>query len=255
MLALHRPPCLVLLCSLLACDGGKDPKATDAKAADTKLADAKLADAKPAEPKPAEPELAEPKPAEPKPIEVTHDKSGTLARAAAVLEVSKAHDDESLRSLSHHAEALPSLEDLCKHELEVGKTGVVVPDCIKTMEHVIVQLGPELYAEYAACIMAAKTVDEVAACDAAEQDAERTLHVKSHGEGLAKDVCEQLFDQFEKLSMADAGDHAELVREVLEEVKTEVITTCQEQGTKAEVDCAMTATSLTELDACASKLL
>jgi len=252
----------VLALLLLACDGGKDPKAADAKTADAKTADAKTADAKTADAKAGDVKTTDAKktadavPASAaKHFDVTKDKSGVLARSAAVLEVAKAHDDEHLRALSHHAETLPTAEALCKHEVEVGKSDVPVPDCIKVMEHHLVQLGPEIYAEYAACIMAAKTPDEIAVCEAAEQEAERLLHVKPHGEGLAKEVCEQLFAQFEKLSMADAGDHAELVKEVLEEVKADVVTTCQEQGTKAEVDCAMKAANMTELDACASKLL
>jgi hypothetical protein len=248
-----RPLCFALLCLLLACDGGKDSKSSDAKAADAKAADAKAADVKaPDAAKPAaDPTLA----ATTKQFDVTLDKSGALARTAAVIEASKAHDDENLRSLSHHAESLPGLEELCKHEIEVGKSDVALPSCIKAMEHLIVQIGPEIYAQYATCIMEAKNADEIAVCDAAEQEAERILHVRPHGDGLAADVCEQLFTQFEKLSVADAGDHAELVREVLEEVKADVVTTCQEQGTKAEVDCAMAATSMAELNTCASKLL
>jgi hypothetical protein len=252
----HLPLSFAFCCLLLACDGGKDTKTADAKSADGKTADAKSADGKAADAKAPDAKATDTKPASAaKHFDVAADKSGVLARSAAVIEASRAHDSEQLRALSHHAESLPSFEDLCKHELEVGKTGVALPDCIKAMEHVIVQVGPEIYAQYAACIMEAKTADEVAICDAAEAEAAQILHVKPHGEGLAKEVCEQLFTQFETLSMADAGDHAALVKEVLEEVKADVITTCQEQGTKAEVDCVMKATSLTELDACASKLL
>lgn len=37
-------------------------------------------------------------------FDVSHDKSGALARSAAALEANDALDGEALRSLSHHAE-------------------------------------------------------------------------------------------------------------------------------------------------------
>jgi hypothetical protein len=251
----HRLSSVAALFLLLACDGGKDTKAADAKPADAKpkTADAKTPDAKAPDAKApdAAPDAA---PTE-KHFDVTKDKSGALARAATVLETSKVHDDENLRALSHHAEALPSFEAVCKHEVEVGKSTVAVPDCIKAMEHHAVQLGPEVYAQLATCIMDSQSPAEIDACDAATVEAEQLLHTKPHGEGLDAALCAQLFAQFEKLAMADAGDHAAMVEEVLEEVKADVITACQDQGTKAEVDCALAAKTMTELNACASKLL
>jgi hypothetical protein len=239
---------IAALSLLLACDSGADAKPADVKPADAKPADVKKADVRPADAKPAA------KKADVH-FDVGQDKSGVLARSAAVIEVSKAHDDDNLRALSHHAEALSSVEALCKHEAEVGKTDVALPDCIKAMEHHVVQIGPEVYAQLATCIMAATTVEAIEACDAAEREAEQALHAKPHGDGLSSEVCEGLFTHFETLAMADAGDHAELVKGVLEEVKVDVITTCGEQGTKAEVDCAMQAKTMTELQECASKLL
>lgn len=229
-----RPSTLAALFLVLACDSTDKPKAADAKAADVKAADVEATALH---------------------LDPTHDKSGVLARSAAVIEISKAHDNENLRDLSHHAESLPSFEDVCKHEVEVGKSDVTVPDCIKVMEHHLVRIGPELYAEVAACIMAAKTPEQVAACDAAQLEVESALHTKPHGEGVGKVACEGLFTQFEKLAMEDAGDQATLVQEVLEEVKDDVIIACLEQGTQAEVDCAMKAKTMGELHDCASTLL
>lgn len=266
MIRSHRLSSVAALFLLLACDGGKDtkaadakpadakPKAADAKTADVKTADVKTADVKTADAKTPDAKATDTTPTE-KHFDVTQDKSGALARAATVVEASKVHDDENLRALSHHAEALPTFEALCKHEVEVGKSTVAVPDCIKAMEHHAVQLGPEVYAQLATCIMDSKSPAEIDACDAATLEAEKLLHDKPHGEGLDQALCAQLFTQFEKLAMADAGDHAALVEEVLEEVKADVITACQDQGTKAEVDCALAATTMAELNACASKLL
>ncbi|MCX4239912.1 hypothetical protein [Paraliomyxa miuraensis] len=250
----HRPWTITALFFLLACDSADQPKAPDAKSADAKAPDAKAPDAKTADAKAADAKAPDTKPSEVH-FDASKDKSGALARSAAVIEIARAHDDESLRELSHHAESMPSFEDVCKHEAEVGKSGVSVPDCIKAMEHHLVKIGPELYGEVARCIMAAKTAQEVALCDAAELEVEKALHDAPHGEGLTKEVCTGLFTQFEKLAMDDAGDHAALVEEVLEEVEDDVIASCQEQGTQAEIDCAMKAKTMAELKDCASTLL
>ena len=231
---------LAALSLLLACDGGDKSKG-DTKKADAKKADAKKADAK--------------TPAAEKHFDVTKDTSGVLARSAAALEATDAFDDENLRDISHHAEKLPSYETVCKHEAGIKGEGFDEPACIKAMEHHMVQIGPEIYEQLADCILAAKTSEEIDACDAAEAEAEKLLHEKPHGDGLSKEVCDELFTHFETLAMDDATDHAELVKEILEEVRADVLVTCMEQGTQAEIDCAMKAKAMPELKECASKLL
>ena len=124
--------------------------------------------------------------------------------------------------------------------------------CVTQSEHHVVLSGPEIYAQWADCVMGSSTADEVKACDEAEAEAEKLLHEQPHGEGLSKDECAQLFDAFEKLAMDDAGDQAELVKGVLEEVKDDVISSCMDQGTKAELECSKTSKTLQELNTCAS---
>jgi len=240
---------LAALSLLLACDGGKEKgdakKTADAKpAADATPAD----DAKPVEAaKPAE--AAKPH------FDVTKDHSGVLARSAAVLEATERFDDENLHEISHHAEKLPTYEKVCTHEAGIEGEGFDQPGCVKAMEHHMVQLGPELYQQLADCMLSAKTGEQIDACHAAEAEAEAKLHANPHGDGLSEDVCDELFEHFETLAMDDAKEQAELVKEILEEVRADVVLTCTEQGTQAEVDCSMKAKTMPELKECASKLL
>ena len=237
-----RPVFLAALCLLFACDGeDKPPK--------TKETPAKKADAK----KPTKEAKADPKAAE-KHLDISHDKSGALARAAAVLEA-EGIDNEDLRVLSHHAEKLPSAKSVCEHMAKIHKSDGDLKDCIKGMEHHIVRLGPELYGEAADCLLAAKTVAELDACVAAEEEAEEELHKNPHGDKLDKDTCTKFFEKFEKLTMADAGEHAEHVKEVLEEVRDDVITGCMDHGAKGEMDCAEKAKTLHELEECAKHII
>lgn len=233
--------CAGLLC---ACESEPAKKADDKKAGDKKTDD-KKADAKKADDKKADDKKAE------KHFDVSHDKSGILARSAAALEADEALDGEALRSLSHHAEKLPSVQALCKKMKELGS----VDDekaCASQAEHHIVLAGPELYGEWAACVMESTDAAAVKVCDAAEAEAEALLHEKPHGEGLSKEDCTTLFEKFEKLSMEDAGEHAEHVKEVLEEVRDDVVTSCVDQGTKDEFECVTKSGTLKELDDCAS---
>jgi hypothetical protein len=210
-----------------------------------------------------EPEPTTKQPEEPKTNEVhfdiEKDKSGILARTASTLESSdRLSTDNPVRShlaeVSHHAESGPSNEALCTHVVELRSTEN--PEtCAKTVEHERVLLGPEVFAQVSDCIMAAKTLDELAACEAAEKEAERELHVNKHGDGLGEDVCTKMFDHFEKLAMDDAGDQAELVKEILEEVRGDVVVACMDQGSQKEIDCALAAKTMEELGACESGLI
>ncbi|MBL4688719.1 MAG: hypothetical protein JKY37_29290, partial [Nannocystaceae bacterium] len=194
------------------------------------------------------------KPAE-KHFDVTHDKSGVLARSAAALEAVEKIDSEDLRELSHHAEKLPSFDKICKHIASVRGADFDHAKCVKDYEHHIVHIGPELYGEVASCELDSKTTADLDVCDAAEAEAEKILHEKSHGEGLDAETCGKFFVKFEELAMADAGDDAELVKQVLEEVKQDVLEACADQGTKAEIDCGLKAKDMHELNECASALV
>ena len=237
-----------------ACGGGgaPDAKKDDAKKADAKKDDAKKADAKKDDAKKAE---AEPEKPDPTDFDVTHDQSGVIARSAAALEVMESIDSENLRELSHHAEKLPSFEKVCKHIASVRGTGDDISKCVTELEHDVVRIGPELYGEFAACELAAKTPEELDVCDAAEKAAEKALHEKPHGEGLDAETCDGFFAKFEELAVADAGDQGEVVKQILEEVKPDVLTACADQGTKAEIECANKSKTLQELRECATSLL
>lgn len=247
---------LVALCTLsfAGCDKG------DAKKDANKKADASKEDKKAETKKTDEPEAAGPKQPEAKHFDVSADKSGALARTASVLETTEQFsEDEALREhlagISHHAEKISSDEDLCKHIMGIreaeGVPAGALDSCVIHFEHEIVILGPEVFAQMAQCVMDAKTAAEIEVCEAAEKEAEDKLHEAHHGDGLSEEVCTQLFDKFEELSMADVDEaHAEHVKEVLEGIREDSVKACMDQGTQAEVDCAMKSGDMDSLTEC-----
>ncbi len=229
---------------LIACGGApKDAASGDAKA---------KAAAQPE--KPADgPEAKAEKPAE-KHFDLSHDKSGVLARSAAVLETEEGIDLASLHELSHHAEKMPKVEDVCRHMAKIRKASDDISTCVKETEHHIVVLGPELYGEVAECMLESKTPADIDACEKAEKEIEVFLHEKPHGDKLSKEVCDKLFDHFEKLAMEEAEAEAEHVKEVLEEVRADIVVACMEQGRQSEVDCAMKTEKMSDIKSCSSLL-
>lgn len=226
--------------------GEKKVEATKAPATDTP------ADAKAPE--------ADARAAEAVHFDITKDKSGVLPRMASTLETSETVTNpalkEHLANLSHHAEAGPSNEALCKQMAGLlGDKAPPADECAKALEHQRVHLGPEVFAAVATCVTEAKTADALLRCEDAEKEAEKLLHEKKHGAGIEVETCTELFTHFEKLAMADAGDQAKTVESVLEEVRADVLEACAEQGTRAEVDCALKATTMQELGACDSSIL
>ena len=187
-------------------------------------------------------------------FDVSADKSGVLARAAAVLEADGI-DNEDLRELSHHAEKLPSAAVVCQHVVEVRKSTGGIKDCVEETEHHIAELGPEIWAEASQCFLAATTTDELDACAAAEKEAEKLLHDKPHGDGLDKASCEGFFEKFKQLAVEAQKDDGDHVAQVLDVVRDNVIRTCMEQGTQVELDCADSSKTLHELEECAKDLM
>lgn len=236
---------------VLACDRGKQPAKGKDEATKKTAEVGKTADAS----KTAEAETPAEAKAPDKHFDVSKDQSGILARTAAVLETDEAIDSEALQELSHHAEKITSVEEVCRHVATILGRGDEIKGCVKDNEHHVVRLGPELYSQAVQCLMEAKTAAEVGACEAAEKEAEELLHEQPHGEGLDEPTCDGFFTHFENLAMEDAGDQAELVKEILEEVRADVVASCVDQGTKAEIDCAMGSKSMAEIKECASKLL
>ncbi|WAS90857.1 hypothetical protein [Nannocystis punicea] len=241
---------LVSISLALACgaDAGKaapggEKKAEAAKAPEAKAPEARIAD------KPA-----------PLHLDIGHDKSGVLARAASTLETSEAVTSpalkEHLAELSHHAEKGPTNEALCAHMAKLLADKAPPPvDCVHALEHQRVHVGPEIFGEVAQCVVEAQTLDALLRCEDAEKEAERELHVKKRGSGIEAETCTKLFTHFEKLAMADAGDQAKAVEEILEEVRGDILEACAEQGTRAEVECALNARDMTALGACQSSIL
>lgn len=241
--------CALAVCFLFACDGDdKGDKGKTVGKAEEAAEGKKAGEKKPAD----DVVLAS---ASAKSFDPSHDKSGIVARSAAALEGVEKIDSEDLRELSHHIEKLPSFEKVCAHIASIRGDDYDTAECVTAYEHHVVRIGPELYGEVASCELAAKTTAELDACDEAEADAEKALHDEPHGDGLDAKTCEGFFVQFETLAMADAGDDAELVKEVLEEVKEDLLEACADQGTKAEIDCGMKSETLHELRECSPGLL
>ena len=251
----------VFALSLAACDKGaakSDDKKTDDKKAEADKADDKKAETKKAgDAEPAGPEGE----AAVKEVhfDVSADKSGAIARTAAVLETTELTSEdtalrEHLAGLSHHAENISSDETLCKHIMELRKAAEqpegTLESCVIHFEHEVVILGPEVFAQMAQCVMDAKSAAEIDACEAAEKEAEQLLHEQKHGDGLSEEVCTNLFNKFEELSMTDAGDHGDAIKEALEVVREDSVKACVDQGTQAEVDCAMKAANMDVLTEC-----
>jgi hypothetical protein len=241
-------PVTILAVSLVtACDKGKtDEKKTDDKQA-AKKEDAKKEEAKP-----------EVKP-EAKHFDISVDKSGALARTAAVLETTDATAEVTelrshLAAVSHHAEALTSDETLCKHMAELrkaeGQPEGTLDSCVTHFEHQVVVLGPDVFVQMAQCIKDAKSVADIDVCEAAEKEAEAALRAAKHGDGLDREACEAMVDKFTELAVADAVGYGDVVKKVLEEVRADSIDACLDHGTKAEVECLEKAKVLGDLDAC-----
>ncbi len=246
--------CSIATISLLLACGGKPGDSKPGEKADSA---AEKAEGEKAEGEKAEGEKAEGEKVEKakKSLDPSRDKSGLLARTAAVLETEEAFDNEKLRSLSHHAEKLPSVESVCKHVADIRKDPDTVKGCVKDTEHWLAKIGPEIYGDLAECLLAAKTSEELSECEEAEHEIEVVLHTNAKGEGLSKETCDAFYDHFEEMTMAEAGDQAELVKDILEEVRADMIVTCMEQGTKAEIECAIKATDIDKLEDCSPKLL
>lgn len=256
---------LLVICFALGfaggCDKGKpeaDKAAVD-KAAVDKAAPAK-ADAAKEDSKKAGPE-PEPAIQAAKQFDISADKSGALARNAALLMTTdQTSEDTALRGhlagLSHHADRLSSDETLCAHVIGLRQAAGVPPgdlaSCVTHFGHEVVILGPEVFAQMAQCVKDAKDLAELDRCEAAASEAEALLHAQERGDSLSPELCEQMFGQFQKLAMDDAGEHAELIKTILDDAKPDLMTACADYGSQAEADCALAAATMEELTACNS---
>lgn len=249
---------LVSLSLILGCGGEANKGSAEKKVAEpTPAPEVKAPELQPPTDAPAADPAAQPGARK---FDISHDKSGVLARAASTLQTSEAvtHSDlkAHLAELSHHAEKGPSNEALCAHMAKLmGDKAPPTDECIKALEHQRVHVGPEIFAEVADCVTGSATHEELLRCEDAEREAERELHVNKHGTGVEPETCTKLFTHFEKLAMDDAGDQAKAVEDILEEVRGDILEACAEQGTRAEVECALNAKDMRELGACQSAIL
>lgn len=205
------------------------------------------------EPAPAAEPAPEEAVAEEQHFDVSQDRSGALARAAAVLEA-EGIDNPDLQVMSHHTEKLPSAAVVCQHILEVqGATGGI-KDCVEDLEHHIADLGPEIWALAAQCFVNSTTEPQLDACVAAEKEAEKLLEHEPHGDGLNEEECTGLFDKFKALTVADRKEDGAHAGQILDTVKDNVIRSCMAHGTKAELECANKSATLHELTECTEVL-
>jgi hypothetical protein len=172
---------------------------------------------------------------------------------------------KSLISLAGGDDKTPSDKQLCAHvwdQVFVKEFGEAADAAIKTefmtacaleIEKERLKLGPEVFAEAAKCIMAAQDLAAIEVCDKAEEQAEAELHEQPHGDGVDRATCEAAVNHIFKLVLADMGDDEELIALIeadLEKLKNDVMTTCMDESTKAELECTMKAKSLADLEVC-----
>jgi hypothetical protein len=184
---------------------------------------------------------------------LVHDDSLSAAKGAMAALASLAVGDKT-----------PSDATICAHVWavlaeELGDMGdkTIDAEMMESSKHEIekerLKLGPQVFAEAAACIMAAKNIAGFQVCDKAEQEAEQALHEKPHGDGLDKATCEKAVDHMFALLRKDMGNDPDLLKildEDLESYKADAVIMCMDTATKAEVECMMKAKTIAEVEVC-----
>lgn len=213
----------------------------------------------------AAPEAAQPVPH----FDTSKDSGSMLGHLASSL----VHDDSlaaakgAMSALANLAsgDTTPSDASICAHvwtTVFVKEFGEVadktleaefMESCKFEIEKERLKLGPQVFAEAAACIMAAETMEAIEVCDKAEQEAEQELHEKPHGEGLDRATCQAAVDHMFALLRKDLGDDPELL-EILDEdfgnLEADAVIMCMDEATKAEIECLMKADSIDKVEAC-----
>jgi small lipoprotein (TIGR04454 family) len=78
-----------------------------------------------------------------------------------------------------------------------------------------------------------------------------SLAVGACGGKPSEDDCKKFADHFSTLmTKGQEGPAAEITKQVAEGMKSDLFKECVEKGTKAEIDCALKATSMEELEKC-----
>jgi hypothetical protein len=63
-----------------------------------------------------------------------------------------------------------------------------------------------------------------------------------------------MVDKFTELAVADAGEHGDLIKGVLADVRADSVQACLEHGSQTEVECVEKAKILGDLDSCQALL-
>ncbi len=78
-----------------------------------------------------------------------------------------------------------------------------------------------------------------------------SLAVGACGGKPSEEECKKFVDHFADLmTRGQEGQAAELTKQVAEGMKAELVQKCLEIGTKAEIECAVKATTMEELEKC-----
>lgn len=214
------------------------------------------------------PDAAKPVPADVPHFDTGKDSGSMLDHLASSL----VHDDSlaaakgAMSALARLAsgDATPSDATICAHVWtvlvkELGETAdktleaEFMETCKFEIEKERLKLGPQVFAEAGACIMAAPSLEAIALCDKAEQEAEQEIHEKPHAEGVDKATCVAAIDHMFAVLRKELGDDAEMLAildEDLENLEADAVIMCMDTSTKAEIECVMKADTLAKIEAC-----
>jgi hypothetical protein len=124
--------------------------------------------------------------------------------------------------------------------------------CNVEIEKERLKLGSEVFAESASCIMAAQSFEAIGLCDKASKEAKEEIAEKPSGE-VDKATCEAVIDHLFAIMRKEMGTDPEML-EILDKefegMKADAVITCMDTATKAEIECAMKANTLAEMDSC-----
>lgn len=199
--------------------------------------------------------------------DTSKDAGGLIGHLASAL----AHDDElgsspaitELHVLAGEPEQSPSDGTICEHvwtevllkahaEL-TDKHDDFKHECKIEIERQRLKLGVEIFAQHAACVLAAKDLAALERCDAAEQAAENWLHANPKGDQPERTACVAAVEHFFVLltrEMTSDPDLLEVLQEDIFAIKDDAVLACHDEATAAELACIMKAPDLKGLEAC-----
>jgi hypothetical protein len=196
------------------------------------------------------------------------DAGGLIGHLASGLahneDLGSAETTKTLGKLAGIPEDSPTDATLCKHvwteivaeaypSLAADAETKFIHDCRLEVEKERVKLGVEIFAQHAACVLAAKDLAALDLCDAAEQEAEDFLHANPHGDRPEHKLCVAAVDHIFFLIGRDIGtdvDTLELLQENIDAIKADAVLACRDEATSAELSCVLKAPDLAGLESC-----